>query len=109
MQYDAIKGKGPSTTSDPMMIMVDGVGDDAVIEAPGLHILFQGYYIVIGLGDPYLDTVYPNGKTNEQMLIEAGKLAVKNLAAMLGVPAPTELPTETPSGSPEASPAASAQ
>jgi hypothetical protein len=103
MQYDALKGKGPSTTADPKMIVVSGVGDEAVIEVPGIHILFRGYYIIVGLGDPYDGTVYPNGKTNEQMLIEAGKLAVENLAAALGVPAPTQTPSETPQASPEAS------
>lgn len=108
-QYDALKGAGPSKAADPKMFVVEGVGDEAFIAAPGLHIMFSGYYILVSLGDPYDPKVHPNGKTNEQMLVEAGKLAVRNLAAVLGVPAPAESPAATPGGSPQASPEAAAQ
>jgi hypothetical protein len=96
LQFDALKGTGPSNVADPKLYLVEGVGDEAFIAAPGLHIMFNGYYILVSLGDPYDPTVHPNGKTNEQMLLEAGKLAVKNLAEILGVTAPAEGPQSSP-------------
>lgn len=93
--YDAQKGKGPSTVGDPSLTMVKGVGDEAFMLPPGIHILFKGYYIVIGVGDPTV-------QANQDILMAAGKLAVKNLAAILGVPEPTEAPAASLEPSPSA-------
>jgi hypothetical protein len=87
--FDRLRSPGPGVMSDPTLMVVENVGDEAYILPPGIHIMFQGYYIVIGVGDP----VDPD---NEKILVEAGRLAVKNLAAILGVPAPTDKPTAPP-------------
>jgi hypothetical protein len=55
---------------------VEGIGDEAYLATPGLHILSDGYYISIALGNP-------SDKKNQEMLKEAGLLAVDNLKATL--------------------------
>lgn len=87
--FDRLRSPGPGVMSDPTLMVVEDVGDEAYILPPGIHIMFQGYYIVIGVGDP----VDPD---NVKILTKAGKLAVENLAAILGVPAPTDKPTAPP-------------
>ena len=56
-------------------IKVDGVGDEAYFATPGLHILEDGYYILIVIGN--LDD-----EGNSEKLVEAGKLAAWNLATV---------------------------
>ena len=57
-------------------VQVDGVGDEAYFATPGLHILEDGYYILIAIGN--LDD-----ETNREKLAEAGRLAVENLKAAI--------------------------
>lgn len=53
-------------------IFVEGIGDEAYIATPGIHILKDGYYITIGVGNLSLPE-------NHERLKEAGKLAKENL------------------------------
>jgi hypothetical protein len=53
---------------------VAGIGDDAFLATPGLHVLKGGYYLTIGAG---------NLKSNKGRLISAGDKAVANLGASL--------------------------
>lgn len=53
---------------------VGGIGDEAFIATPGIHILKGGYYLTIGAG---------NLKSNKARLIGAGKKAIANLEAAL--------------------------
>ena len=53
-------------------IFVEGIGDEAYIATPGIHILKDGYYITIGVGNLSLPE-------NHERLKEAGKLAMENL------------------------------
>lgn len=53
-------------------LIVDGIGEDAFIAPPGLHILKDGFYIVIAVGNS-------DNEENRKILKEAGKLAVLNL------------------------------
>ena len=53
---------------------VAGIGDDAFLATPGLHVLKGGYYLTIGAG---------NLKSNKGRLISAGDKAVANLEASL--------------------------
>lgn len=53
---------------------VSGIGDEAFIATPGIHILKGGYYLTIGAG---------NLKSNKARLIGAGKKAIANLEAAL--------------------------
>jgi len=52
---------------------VEGVGDDAFIAAPGLHMMANGYYVMIALGDPA-------DAKNVELLKKAGALAAEELA-----------------------------
>jgi hypothetical protein len=75
---------------DPKLMMVQGVGDEAFILPPGIHIMSRGYYIVIGVGNP-------DDAANREILMNAGKLAVKNLNDLLGpLPPATAPPSATP-------------
>jgi hypothetical protein len=89
MAFDTLRSPGPMYSPDPKLMVVQGVGDEAYILPPGMHIMYRGYYIVIGVGDP-------DDEASQAILINAGKKAVENLAAILGVPAPTESPTSAP-------------
>lgn len=53
---------------------VGGIGDDAFIATPGIHILKGDYYLTIGAG---------NIRSNKERLISAGKKAMENLQAAL--------------------------
>jgi hypothetical protein len=53
---------------------VAGIGDDAFLATPGLHVLKGGYYLTFGAG---------NLKRNKDRLISAGEKAVANLEASL--------------------------
>lgn len=55
---------------------MEGIGDEAYLATPGVHILSDGYYISIALGNL-------SDKRNQEMLKEAGLLAVDNLKATL--------------------------
>ncbi len=55
-------------------IKVEGVGDEAYFATPGLHILQDGYYILIAIGNW-------DDEGNREKLTEAGSLAVENLKA----------------------------
>ena len=70
--YESAK-KALDETSD---LAVSGIGDDCFSGTPGLHILYRGYYIVIGAGNT-------NDEAVQAILIEAGKLAVVNLGELL--------------------------
>ena len=56
----------------PNAVNVEGIGDDAFIASPGLHVIKGDYYITIGVGNS-------NDPKNRQILKEAGKKAVENL------------------------------
>jgi len=66
--YDGIIGAFPDAKK------AEGVGDEAYYCTPGIHIMRNGYYINVALG---------NSKDTEK-LAEAGKLAVVNLDKALG-------------------------
>lgn len=55
---------------------VAGIGDDAFIDTPGLHLLYRGYYVVIALGNS-------DDPVNIERLKDAGQKAVANLDALL--------------------------
>ncbi|MGI6497439.1 MAG: hypothetical protein ACOX0U_01110 [Oscillospiraceae bacterium] len=55
-------------------VKVENVGGEAYFATPGLHILEDGYYILIAIGN--LDD-----EGNREKLTEAGRLAVANLAS----------------------------
>jgi len=69
--YGTIKSAFP--TNDK----VDGVGDEAFIAPPGLHILKGSNYITIGVGNS-------NDAKNREILKAAGKKAVENLEKLTG-------------------------
>ena len=54
----------------------DGIGDEAYFATPGLHILKDGYYISIAMGNS-------DDETTRNMLLEAGITAVNNLEKIL--------------------------
>lgn len=54
-------------------VAVEGIGDDAFIAPPGLHMLVDGYYVMIAVGDP-ADT------KNVEILKKAGELVAGKLA-----------------------------
>lgn len=53
-------------------VKVDGVGDEAFIAPPGIHVLKESYYISIGVGNS-------DDLKNRELLISAGKKALENL------------------------------
>jgi hypothetical protein len=55
---------------------VDGMGDEALIGIPGIHILMDGYYITIGLGNS-------DNAENREKLKKAGKIAADNLKKLI--------------------------
>lgn len=60
----------------PQRTSVAGVGEEAFIAPPGLHILNRDYYLVVALGN--------TGRAqNRARLEEAGNIAVRNLNALL--------------------------
>lgn len=68
--YNSIKSTISSTAR------VEGVGDDAFFATPGLHILSDGYYIVIAAGNSDKASV-------QTVLKEAGLLAVQHLKELI--------------------------
>ncbi len=54
----------------------EGVGDEYFFGTPGLHILYKGYYIVIGAGNS-------NDPGVRSILKQAGALAVSNIDKIL--------------------------
>jgi hypothetical protein len=60
----------------PQRVPVQGVGEEAFIAPPGLHILYRGYYLGIALGNT-------DRAENRIKLEEAGKVAVSNLDRLL--------------------------
>jgi hypothetical protein len=66
--FSSIKDAFPDRES------VGGIGDDAFLATPGLHVLKGDYYLTIGAG---------NLKSNKGRLISAGEKAVANLEASL--------------------------
>jgi hypothetical protein len=64
--YESLKANFPNAVN------VEGIGDDAFIAPPGLHVIKSDYYITIGVGNS-------NDPKNRQILKEAGKKAVENL------------------------------
>ncbi len=68
--YNSIKSAFPDA------VKVDGIGDEAFIATPGLHIYADGYYIVIAAGN--------SDKASVQKVIkEAGMLAVQHLEELI--------------------------
>jgi hypothetical protein len=66
----------PSTT--PLIHqVVTGIGDQALIAPPGIHIAYSGYYIAISVGDQ-------NIPANQEILKKAGLKAVENLKKLIG-------------------------
>lgn len=70
--YKALK----DAVADKDQQTVDGVGDEYFFGTPGLHILYKGYYINIAAGNSDSAKV-------QDVLKQAGALAVKNLDALL--------------------------
>lgn len=68
--YYAIKANFPDHVG------VEGIGDDAFIATPGLHILYEDYYIVIAAGNT------SNLETIEKLNI-TGKKAIENLQSFV--------------------------
>lgn len=58
-------------------VKVEGIGDEAYFATPGLHILQDGYYILIAIGNL-------SDEGNREKLKQAGELAVENLKAIIG-------------------------
>lgn len=54
-------------------IEVEGIGDEAYIFTPGLHILTDGYYLTIAAGNT-------DSLEVQELIKKAGKLAVENLS-----------------------------
>ena len=69
--YKAIKDNFPDH------VAVTGIGDDAFIATPGLHILSGEYYLLVAVGNT------KDAKAIE-ILKTAGKLAVENLKKIIG-------------------------
>ena len=65
--YDRLK----RNAKDP--VVVEDIGDDAFIAPPGLHMMANGYYVMIAAGDP------ANAATVE-ILKNAGKLVAEKLS-----------------------------
>jgi hypothetical protein len=101
MQFDALLKLNP--LGDSKLMVVPGVGDEAFILPPGIHIMRRGYYIVIGVGNP-------DDAANREILMNAGKLAVAKLDALLGPEPPATTPPATtpPAATPTAKATATA-
>lgn len=69
--FDSLKGNFKNAT------MVSGIGDDAFIAPPGLHILYKERYITIAVGNS-------DNEKNREILKTAGKKALENLDKTLG-------------------------
>ena len=54
------------------LVAIDGIGEEAFITTPGIHILQGDYYIVIAVGNT-------SNETNRDILKAAGAKAVRNL------------------------------
>lgn len=78
--FDFMKSPAPRATksSTPVIATVSGLGDEAFIADPGINIVYQGYYIVISVGDP-------NDAKNQEILKNAGQLAIDHLKSLLGL------------------------
>lgn len=60
----------------PTPISVEGIGDEAFIAPPGLHILKNGYYITLAVGNSA-------DAKNQALLKSTGNTAVENLEKLL--------------------------
>ncbi len=58
------------------LTQVDGIGDEAFIATPGIHILKGDYYIVIGVGNS-------SDEDNRAILKTSGIRAVENLELLI--------------------------
>jgi hypothetical protein len=67
--YEALKANFPKA------VEVAGVGDDAFIAPPGLHILKGNYYITIAVGNS-------DDPKNREILKAAGEQAIENLGGL---------------------------
>lgn len=63
--------------ADEEQVTADGIGDEYFFGTPGLHILYKDYYICLAADSSDSAKV-------QEMLKQAGALAVKNLDAILG-------------------------
>jgi len=64
--YDSLKNNFPNA------LKVEGVGDDAFISPPGLHVLKGSYYLTVAVGNS-------NDPKNQELLKTIGKKAVDKL------------------------------
>ena len=64
--YAALKGNFPNA------LKVDGIGNDAFIAPPGLHILAGNYYLTVAVGNS-------NDPKNLELLKAIGKIIVAKL------------------------------
>jgi hypothetical protein len=64
--YESLKANFPNA------VHVEGIGDDAFIAPPGLHVIKGDYYITIGVGNS-------SDPKNREILKAAGEKAVDNL------------------------------
>ena len=77
-KFQAFQANDPKKTALITITPVEGVGEKAFIADPGIHIMSNGYYIIVSVGDPEIPE-------NQQILKAAGAKAVENLKALLGV------------------------
>jgi hypothetical protein len=63
--YDALKGNYTNA-------LVDGIGNDAFIAPPGLHVLVGNYYLTVAVGNS-------NDPKNQELLKTIGKKIVSKL------------------------------
>lgn len=66
MLYESIKNNFPKA------LQVSGIGDDAFISPPGLHVLKGGYYLTVAVGNS-------NDPKNQELLKTIGKKVVDKL------------------------------
>jgi hypothetical protein len=76
--FNALRSPASNASAPPVIATAEGIGDSAYIADPGIHIMYQGYYIVISVGDP-------KNPANQEVLKSAGSAAVAQLKTLLGI------------------------
>lgn len=71
-----------ATVTIPAPDAVTGVGDEAYFAPPGLHIMSQGFYIIVSVGS--IDITTAEGQANREVLKTLGAKVVENLKKILG-------------------------
>jgi hypothetical protein len=68
--YESLKANFPNA------VKVEGIGDDAFIAPPGMHVIKGDYYISIAVGNS-------DDPKNREILRAAGQMAVENLQKLI--------------------------